>query len=763
MAKIETALDMGARPIPQAGIRVVSQDTGAVGQGMQAMGQGMGRAAVVLEQRQKEDALSEAQRAAAELNDYTTDLLFNPEKGYLNQKGENAIAQGEIVGQAAMERLALIRGRIKNPIALQAFDTASRSTIAQANEIAMKHHAAERASYNASVNKAYVESNMNTAVVAWNGELPSILPNLNAGIDAIRAQGVADGEPLESISNKIALFESKTLGAAIKRQAITDPMAAQRQLEKYGDRLVAEDRVALESAMQPLIENEMAAEIVQRAQGGGAVPVGADANIRAVLRREGGYVSNDGGAGPTNLGVNSTANPDIDVRNLTEEQAVALYKERYWAPIGADNLPPQVAAIAFDAAVNQGVGYAKEMLAETGGDPAKMLAHREARYRNTAKMPGKEQYLNGWLNRLNEFRGSTGGASPAGAVTNEQLLQMSNGNPRIAAQARKLINENIRAENEARKLAIQEATDAADRFLMENNGDERLLQTTPEGRAIMMQLHEVAPSVGAKYVGQDVETDPRVLNDIYSRQAQGDFSMNPLDHPDSLSRSDMTMLLKRQADLQADPKQAAQALSVEGAIKNVQPIILGNTKANTPSGAQRLEQFRWAVMQQVRLLEEAENDGKMATPVQVQRAVYAAMRPVTTTEGLDRDMMAFEVPLGTDPSTVMPYGIGKDIVNSTFVMQEDVNMEYHANQWLDMAGQGVKAWLPENFAPVADKVTLFFKDANSNAVRPVSFGDLVAKAEKDLIERGIMPDQASVATYISRAFSKGFVTVRGQQ
>lgn len=149
---------------------------------------------------------------------------------------------------------------------------------------------------------------------------------------------------------------------------------------------------------------DMVAQRIEQHFGMPTTPVGFEANVQAVLKREGGFVANDAGAGATNFGINSAANPDVNVADLTQAQAVDLYKSRYWDAIGADLLPPTAQAIAFDAAVNQGVGYAKDMIARTGGDPQKMLADRAARYQQTAAAdPSKAPFLEAWNNRLKEF------------------------------------------------------------------------------------------------------------------------------------------------------------------------------------------------------------------------------------------------------------------------------------------------------------------------------------------------------------------------
>lgn len=130
-----------------------------------------------------------------------------------------------------------------------------------------------------------------------------------------------------------------------------------------------------------------------------------DGAIQFILGIEGGRVENDAGAGLTNFGINSRANPDIDVANLTPEKAAKVYKERYWDAINADALPPDVALMAFDAAVNQGPAFARELIEESGGDVVEMARMRRERYDEiVAADQSKAQYLKGWMNRVDKVK-----------------------------------------------------------------------------------------------------------------------------------------------------------------------------------------------------------------------------------------------------------------------------------------------------------------------------------------------------------------------
>lgn len=164
--------------------------------------------------------------------------------------------------------------------------------------------------------------------------------------------------------------------------------------------------------------------------GGTAPQAGFDAIMQNwILPTEGGFAANDGGSGhPVNFGINQGANPDIDVKSLTPEKAKQLYMQRYWKPSGADRLPPELQAIHFDTAVNMGVGKAQQLLAQSGGDPARYLQLREQRYR---QIGGSN--LPAWLERnkkLAEF-----GGMPAGAIVNPKAPKASEGNFQVLSDA----------------------------------------------------------------------------------------------------------------------------------------------------------------------------------------------------------------------------------------------------------------------------------------------------------------------------------------
>lgn len=87
-----------------------------------------------------------------------------------------------------------------------------------------------------------------------------------------------------------------------------------------------------------------------------------------VLAAEGGYVNDkyDPG-GETKFGISKKAYPNLDVANLTLEDAKKIYYRDYWLSSGAKvaDISPELAMILFDTAVNMGAGTAVRFLQRT--------------------------------------------------------------------------------------------------------------------------------------------------------------------------------------------------------------------------------------------------------------------------------------------------------------------------------------------------------------------------------------------------------------
>lgn len=156
------------------------------------------------------------------------------------------------------------------------------------------------------------------------------------------------------------------------------------------------------------------------ASGGGGAGSGAPFDPRAffksfVLPHEGGYAAHDANGAPVNMGVNQAANPGVDVKNLTADQAADIFATKYAAK--AASMPPALAGVYADTAyINP--ARAEQFLKASGGDPNKFLALRQAWMNSLiAKDPAKYQpYAKAWANRnrdLGQYIQQAGSADAA--------------------------------------------------------------------------------------------------------------------------------------------------------------------------------------------------------------------------------------------------------------------------------------------------------------------------------------------------------------
>ena len=93
-----------------------------------------------------------------------------------------------------------------------------------------------------------------------------------------------------------------------------------------------------------------------------------DQLIDRVLSHEGGYVSDarDPG-GETQWGISKRSYPGVDIRSLTRDGAISIYRRDFWNAVHGDKLPRAFVFQALDAAVNHGIGNAVRWMQRAAG------------------------------------------------------------------------------------------------------------------------------------------------------------------------------------------------------------------------------------------------------------------------------------------------------------------------------------------------------------------------------------------------------------
>lgn len=146
--------------------------------------------------------------------------------------------------------------------------------------------------------------------------------------------------------------------------------------------------------------------------------------ISHLLEFEGGLVDDklDKG-GLTKYGISQRAYPHLDIRNLTRQQAKAIYYKDYWYKASCPDLPDYLKFIHFDTAVNSGVKTANKILQKCIGTveidgiigrktlavvcnvtTAQYIAERAVFYSKIVKRnPSQIRFIVGWMNRLRKI------------------------------------------------------------------------------------------------------------------------------------------------------------------------------------------------------------------------------------------------------------------------------------------------------------------------------------------------------------------------
>jgi lysozyme family protein len=145
-----------------------------------------------------------------------------------------------------------------------------------------------------------------------------------------------------------------------------------------------------------------------------------DIAFERLIGHEGRYVwhPNDPG-GETNWGISKRSYPNLDIKNLTEQQAKEIYKRDFWDRMRIEKLPPLIQFDVFDCCVNSGLQRASTLLqravgevedgllgtntmaAIAGVEPSHLLARFNAhRLIFMASLDGWPVFGRGWARRI---------------------------------------------------------------------------------------------------------------------------------------------------------------------------------------------------------------------------------------------------------------------------------------------------------------------------------------------------------------------------
>lgn len=246
------------RPVNQQGVSVQASgdDFGAqIGRGMQGVAQGIGDAGDAIARVNTLRAETDAKQARNGLMQEMDDILYNPETGFMNQTGKNALdgwnsTQDRI--KAARDKYAQGLG----PEAAKMFGDAATALETNARRSGMIHSGSEMKQYVISEGMAGAANFQNEAL--RHSADPAMADKYTAAaVSELRDVYAKQGLPPEAIELKTSEFLSDTT----KKMALTlaakgndGVMAAKSYLDANQNRLTPGDKLTLDEALKaPLL------------------------------------------------------------------------------------------------------------------------------------------------------------------------------------------------------------------------------------------------------------------------------------------------------------------------------------------------------------------------------------------------------------------------------------------------------------------------------------------------------------------------------
>lgn len=432
----------GAQPFAAPGVEPMKNFQPEQAQKLGAATQAAGQTAIKVGEM-LQDQIDDANTKAAD-SWYTAQaqkLLFDPTTGYLNTIGIKA-KDGYIPTQESLVKFKQDAEKaLTNDVQRTMF-----ASVVQKHELnfatQMDNHAVRQIRvYAAGESEAREKRYIDLAIA----DPENRQSNLNTALGEAKSRAQllmlpADSEQAKAMT--LNVYNSMHTGVASDMINKNDFIGAKAYIEKaYKDnQLESKTYLTLARQVDQGYKKQTATITGDKIYDAGKMPATTDPAtiIDYVIDKNEGttFVAKDGNAGASKFGITAKNNglTDDQVKNLTYDQARNIYRKNYWEKIDADNLDPRIRAMAFDAAVNQGVGEAKRMIKESGGDPVKFAQLRRDLYNKIIENnPEKAKFKNGWMARVDRMEAmATGGTqslssmlAPVKEIADTELREMT--------------------------------------------------------------------------------------------------------------------------------------------------------------------------------------------------------------------------------------------------------------------------------------------------------------------------------------------------
>jgi hypothetical protein len=254
------------QPTPQPLRRDSAPDLafGAGGQGLVALGQGLGSAAqdvarVALDMKEQNDDAA-AKEADNRLSAALRTRMFDPQNGYYAKKGKDAFDGFGRVEEDIDAEISKLSDGLANDRQRRLFSDVSGRRKQSELDGAWRYAQKEHGVWLDGVNDARIQSAIDDGAARYNSD-PDRIRAYNTGLSEILEKGQRNGWSPEAMQAKGREYASSFYVAAIERAAVDDPVMARGLMTRYMDKLSPQaagqmDRLTRESAHKAAVTSE---------------------------------------------------------------------------------------------------------------------------------------------------------------------------------------------------------------------------------------------------------------------------------------------------------------------------------------------------------------------------------------------------------------------------------------------------------------------------------------------------------------------------
>ncbi len=228
-----------------------------VGQGLAVLAQGITSAADALDYRDTVKAEADARNATNTYREVLRSGLYDPETGYLNQTGNNAL---EGAREETFDTLSAARDKIAgelSPRAQKSFGTMADNLDNTAKDTAIRHEGVEFRDFTMQSFEGAAQGYLDDAILNWSDD-GKFGQNLSAAEIEIRNAAALQGTAPDMVQQQIDEIRSTAHAGRVVEIARSNPIAAYDYLQENSDSIDRQQYDRLHTGLEPAYYNAQA-------------------------------------------------------------------------------------------------------------------------------------------------------------------------------------------------------------------------------------------------------------------------------------------------------------------------------------------------------------------------------------------------------------------------------------------------------------------------------------------------------------------------